>query len=51
MLLDGFSIETSRFLVKQPDGPWCVADMHQALEFPIEPRRYALGELVLTSSK
>lgn len=49
-LLDGFSIQTSRFLVKQSAGPWFVTDMDKALEFPIDPRRYALGELALRAS-
>jgi SAM-dependent methyltransferase len=51
LLLQGFTIQAARFLVKQPDGPWFVSDMSKALEFPVDPRRYALGELALSVSR
>ena len=48
-LLEGFTIQTARFLVKQPEGPWHEASMDAALDYPVDPRRYALGEFALTA--
>ena len=46
-LLDGFSVVRSRYLVKNPVGPWQETDQHTALAYPINLRGYALGEFVL----
>jgi len=47
-LLEGFSIVQSRYLVKQPWGPWYVAKEGDALSFGPDIQRYALGEFILT---
>ena len=47
LLLEGFSVVTSRFMVKQPLGPWNETDQRNALDYPINVRGYALGELML----
>lgn len=47
MLLDGFSVVRSRYLVKEPVGPWQETDHDTALAYPINLRSYALGEFVL----
>lgn len=47
MLLKGFETICSRFLVKEPDGPWRVCSDSEALGSPADIRRYALGEMIL----
>lgn len=47
LLLEGYSIVRSRFMVKEPFGPWCEKDQSAALNYPINLRGYALGELML----
>jgi SAM-dependent methyltransferase len=47
-LLEGWTEIRSRFFTKQPDGPWSEATREQALSYPKCPRRYALGQFVLT---
>lgn len=51
LLLDGFRIIQSRFLVKEPWGPWREAAKDVALAQPPDIRRYALGELMLTAAE
>jgi SAM-dependent methyltransferase len=46
-LLDGLEVVESRYLVKEPWGPWQEASQSQALSFPVDVRRYALGEMIL----
>ena len=46
-LLAGFDVMHSRFLVKKPWGPWNVATSDAALRFPVDERRYALGQMIL----
>ncbi|HEX5425401.1 MAG TPA: DUF268 domain-containing protein [Candidatus Acidoferrales bacterium] len=47
LLLDKFETIHSRFLVKDPGGPWCVCSEAEALDAPADIRRYALGEMIL----
>jgi hypothetical protein len=47
LLLDGFRIMQSRYLVKDPWGPWRETSKDMALAQPPDIRRYALGELML----
>jgi SAM-dependent methyltransferase len=47
LLLSGFETVKSRFLLKQPWGPWHEVNRDMALSFPPDPIRYALGELML----
>lgn len=46
-LLQGLQPTCSRFLVKGPRGPWHETTQAEALECPVDIRRYALGEFVL----
>ena len=46
-LLDGFSVEQSRYVVKKPWGPWHVANRTEALSIGPDIQRYALGEFIL----
>ena len=46
-LLEGFSVVQSRYLVKQPWGPWHIANEVDALSFGPDIQRYALGEFIL----
>ena len=50
LLLEGFRIVKSRFLVKAPWGPWRETSESIALMHPPDIRRYALGELILALS-
>ncbi len=47
LLLGGFTVEKSRYLIKQPSGPWFESSREAAINFPVDPRRYALGEFAL----
>jgi SAM-dependent methyltransferase len=49
LLIEGYSIVRSRFMVKEPFGPWCEKDQGAALNYPINLRGYALGELMLAA--
>jgi SAM-dependent methyltransferase len=49
-LLQGFAVVKSRFLVKEPWGPWYAADREAAFDYPASARRYALGEFLLRKS-
>jgi SAM-dependent methyltransferase len=51
LLLDGFRIVQSRFLIKQPWGPWRESTKDVALGQPPDIRRYALGELMLCAAE
>jgi SAM-dependent methyltransferase len=46
-LLEGFDIVKSRFLLKEPWGPWRECDQDTALNYPPQVQRYALGEMIL----
>lgn len=46
-LLQGFEIVRQRFFRKEPCGPWREVSQDVALEYPIDIRRYALGEWIL----
>lgn len=46
-LLDGFKTISSRFLVKEPNGPWRLCSEEEALGAPLDIRRYAIGEMIL----
>lgn len=50
-LTDGFETICSRFLVKDPGGPWRVCSEAEALDAPADIRRYALGEMILRGSQ
>jgi hypothetical protein len=47
LLLEGFEITRSRFLIKAPWGPWQLAAEKDALSFGPDIQRYALGQFVL----
>jgi hypothetical protein len=47
LLLDGFAVVQSRFLVKEPQGPWRETTEDIALNQPADILRYALGEMIL----
>jgi SAM-dependent methyltransferase len=47
LLLEGFDIVQSRFLLKEPWGPWRECDEKTALKHPPQIQRYALGEMIL----
>jgi hypothetical protein len=36
--------------VKEPNGPWHLASQEEALDAPLDIRRYALGEMILQRS-
>lgn len=46
-LLDGFTVTKSRFLVKEPWGPWNECDRETAVACAPDIQRYALGEFIL----
>jgi SAM-dependent methyltransferase len=46
-LLEGFRVVKSRFLQKKPGGAWYDTTEDNALDTPVDIRRYALGEMVL----
>ena len=46
-LVEGFQVVKSRFLIKEPWGPWHEATLDKALDFPADVHRYALGEMML----
>jgi Caenorhabditis protein of unknown function, DUF268 len=50
LLLQGFHVVASRYLVKEPNGPWHLASQEEALDAPLDIRRYALGEMILQRS-
>jgi SAM-dependent methyltransferase len=50
-LLEGFEVVQSRFLRKRPGGPWYGTTQEEALDTPVDIRRYALGEMVLVPSE
>ena len=50
LLLHGFQLICSRFLVKDPGGPWRVCSQEEALDSPADIRRYALGEMILCNT-
>ncbi len=47
LLLRGFETVHQRFLSKEPGSPWRETSSEQALEQPVDLRRYALGEWIL----
>jgi hypothetical protein len=47
LLLEGFEIMQSRFLIKTPWGPWQPAAEKDALSFGPDIQRYALGQFIL----
>ncbi len=49
-LLEGFKIVQSRFLQKKPGSAWYATTQEEALDTPVDIRRYALGEMVLDLS-
>ncbi|HTU35354.1 MAG TPA: DUF268 domain-containing protein [Candidatus Acidoferrum sp.] len=51
LLLDGFETISSRFLAKDPGGPWRVCSEGEALDAPADIRRYALGEMILRKNQ
>jgi hypothetical protein len=51
LLLDGFRVVQSRFLIKEPWGPWRESTKDAALAQPPDIRRYALGELMLSPAE
>jgi SAM-dependent methyltransferase len=46
-LLAGFEVVESRFLLKEPWGPWHEVSRDEAIQFPPDPIRYGLGEMIL----
>lgn len=46
-LLNGFEVTKSRFLIKEPWGPWNECNREAALAYPRDIQRYALGEMIL----
>ncbi len=46
-LIAGLEVVKSRFLTKQPWGPWHETPPDAALDAPAEVRRYGLGEMIL----
>lgn len=49
-LTDGFEVVGARFLIKQPNGPWQETSADNALAFPVDVRRYCLGQMILQKS-
>jgi len=49
-LLSGFTIQDSRFWVKNPWGPWSETTLMHALDQPIDLQRYALGQFLLVGN-
>lgn len=50
-LLDGFEVAQSRFLVKEPWGPWYKVPREVALQAPADQVRYGLGEMILRTKR
>jgi len=48
LLLEGFRLVKSRFLIKEPWGPWRESTETLALAQPPDIRRYSLGEFILS---
>lgn len=46
-MLEGYDLVKSRFLLKEPQGPWRAANREAALDYPGSAQRYALGEFLL----
>lgn len=46
-LLEGFQVVQSRFLVKEPWGPWHEVPRDTAVRAPSDQARYGLGEMIL----
>jgi SAM-dependent methyltransferase len=46
-MLEGYELVKSRFIVKEPEGPWRAANREAALDYPGSAQRYALGEFLL----
>ena len=46
-LLNGFLVVQSRYLIKEPWGPWHIKGEEEALSFGPDVQRYALGEFIL----
>ena len=46
-LFQGFEVVNQRFLKKDPWGPWREVSQDAALDYPVEVRRYALGQWIL----
>ncbi len=51
LLLCGFETICSRFLVKDPGGPWHACSEDEAIDIPADIRRYALGEMILRKNQ
>lgn len=49
-LLDGFEVVQSRYLTKEPWGPWQITTQQAALNSPVDVQRYCLGEMILRRS-
>jgi SAM-dependent methyltransferase len=50
-MLEGYELVKSRFLVKEPQGPWRAANREAALDYPGSAQRYALGEFLLRKQR
>jgi SAM-dependent methyltransferase len=50
-LLQGFEVVQSRYLIKEPWGPWRDSTREVAIDSPADPVRYALGEMILKKLK
>lgn len=50
-LLDGFEVVQSRFVLKEPWGPWHPGEESAALAVGPDIQRYALGEFILRKKK
>jgi SAM-dependent methyltransferase len=50
LLLQGFDVVSSRFLLKEPNGAWRLVSQVEAVNAPRDIRRYALGEMILQRS-
>lgn len=46
-LVNGFELVRARYFNKQPYGPWYETSQDKALEFPVDIRRYCLGQMIL----
>jgi SAM-dependent methyltransferase len=50
-MFEGYETVESRFLVKEPQGPWRAANREAALDYTASARRYALGEFLLRKQR
>ena len=50
LLIDGFTVTEACFWAKVPWQPWYETTMQHALNQPVAPQRYALGQFMLTKS-